>query len=116
MASYLAGSRGGFFSEGRVDYVLRVEGDGADRRSVSGVAGPAPWIGGLRCEVQVMPGSKNFVLLADMPLFWTDLENSAVQVLDVVPAHEFAGTVSGLIQIFESTLDILRSALGGSEC
>jgi len=51
-----------------------------------------------------------------MPLFWTEVTDSAVQVLYVAPAHEFAGPVSGLIQIFESTLDILRSALGGSEC
>ena len=36
-------------------------------------------------------------------------------MLYVVPMHKFAGPASGLIQIFESTPDILMSVLGGSE-
>ena len=62
-----------------------------------------------------MPCSQNLVVLAGMPLVRADVADSAVQMLDVVPVYELAGPASGLIQIFESTSDILRSVLGGSE-
>jgi len=62
-----------------------------------------------------MPGSQNLVVFAGMPLIWADVADSAVQMLDVVTMHKFAGPVSGLIQIFESASDILGSVLGGSE-
>jgi hypothetical protein len=95
--------------------VFRVEGDGTDWCPVSGVPSPTPWIGGLRREIQVMPCSQNLVVLAGMPLIWAHVADSAVQMLDVVPVYELAGPSSGLIQIFESTSDILRPVLGGSE-
>jgi hypothetical protein len=62
-----------------------------------------------------MPCSQNLVVLAGMPLIWADVADSTVQMLDVVPVHELASPVSGLIQILESTSDILRPVLGGSE-
>ncbi len=95
---------------------FRVEGDGADGRPVSGVASPTPWVGRLRREVQVMPSSKNLVVLAGMPLVWADVADSTVQMLDVVPMHELAGPVSGLIEIFEPMSRKLRPVFGGSEC
>jgi hypothetical protein len=62
-----------------------------------------------------MPSGKNPVILAGMPLVRADVADSAVQMLDVLPVHEFACPASPLIQIFESASDILRSVLGGSE-
>ena len=62
-----------------------------------------------------MPCSQNLLVLAGMPLIWADVADSAVQMLGVVPVHELTGPVSGLIQIFESTSDILGPVLGGSE-
>jgi len=62
-----------------------------------------------------MPRSQNLVGLAGMPLIWADVADSAAQMLDVVPVYELAGPASGLIQIFESTSNILRPVLGGSE-
>ena len=94
---------------------FRGEGDCTDGCPVSGVASPAPRVSGLRGEVQVMPCSQNLVVLTGMPLVRTDVADSAVQMLDVVPVYELAGPSSGLIQIFESTSDILRPVLGGSE-
>jgi hypothetical protein len=55
-----------------------------------------------------MPSSQNLVVLAGMPLVRAHVADSAVQMLDVVPMHKFAGPASGLIQIFESTSHILR--------
>ncbi len=63
-----------------------------------------------------MPSSKNLVVLAGMPLVWADVADSTVQMLDVVPMHELAGPVSGLIEIFEPMSRKLRPVLGGSEC
>jgi len=62
-----------------------------------------------------MPCSQNLVVLAGMPLIWAHVADSTVQMLDVVPMHKFAGPASGLIEIFESTSNILRPVLGGSE-
>ena len=62
-----------------------------------------------------MPCSQNLVVFAGMPLVRADVADTAVQMLDVVPVHELAGPVSGLVQILESTSDILGSVLGGSE-
>ena len=63
-----------------------------------------------------MPSSNNLVVLAGMPLVWADVADSSVQMLDVVPMHELAGPVSGLIEIFEPMSRKLRPVLGGSEC
>ena len=62
-----------------------------------------------------MPRSQNLVALPGMPLDRAHVAVSTVQMLDVVPVHEFAGPVSGLVQIIESASDVLRPVLGGSE-
>ena len=62
-----------------------------------------------------MPCSQNLVVLTVMSLVWAHLADSTFQMRDVVPMYKLAGPVSGLIQIFESTSDIPRSVLGGSE-
>jgi len=59
-----------------------------------------------------MSYTQNLVVLAGMPLVRTDVADSAVKMLDVVPVYELAGPVSGLIQIFESTSNILWPVLG----
>jgi len=61
----------------------------------------------------VVPSNQNLVVFAGMPLVQADLADAAVQMPHVVPVHKFAGPVFGLIQIFESTSDILRSVSRG---
>jgi len=87
----------------------------ADRRLLSGVASPAPRIGGLRREIQVMPFRQNLVISAGMPLVRANVSDSAVQMLHVVPVYVLTRPVSGFVQIIESASDILRLVLGGSE-
>ena len=76
---------------------------------------PAPWVGSLSGEVQVMPCSQNLVVFAGLPLIRADAADSAVQMLDVLPVHESAGPGSSLIHISEFTSDIFRPVLGCSE-
>ena len=53
------------------------------------------------------------MVLSGIPLSLAHLAESTEQIFDIVFMYEFAGPGSGLIEIFDSTFDILRPVLGG---
>ena len=61
-----------------------------------------------------MPSSNYLAVLNSVALVPTDLADTIIQKLSVT-GHEFGGPGSGLIHIPESTSDILKSEVGGSQ-
>ncbi len=77
---------------------LGIERDGADRRPVAGMPCPAPRMALLALHVELMPTGQDRLIDSEVPIRRTDISDSAVPVLMVVPMHEPRGPVSGDLQ------------------
>src|ERR1035437_7196266 len=82
-----------------------IERNGTDRRPVSSVARPARRVEVAGVDVQGVPCSQNRVIVACMALSRTDVTNSAMAVIDVVPLHKAGGPCACLVKV--------SKALGG---
>ena len=91
-----------------------VKGNSADRRPVTRVTRPARRVALACLEIQVMPGSQDRVIVACVALSGADVTNSAVTVVEVIPAHEIGGPRAGLFEVHKALSRKLRSILGGT--
>ena len=81
---------------------FRVERDGPDGRPVASAPRPACWVLLANLEIQGVSGSEDFLILPGMTLSRTDVTNSAVTMIKVVPAHEVSGLGTGRIEVAEA--------------
>ena len=77
---------------------LGVEGDRADRRPVSSVSGPACRVSLAGLEIRLMTCSQDRLVLQRMTLCRGDVADTAVAVLEVVPAYEVGAPAAGILK------------------
>ena len=92
-----------------------VEGDDADGRPVSGVARPAGRVKFASPGVERMSGSQYREIVACMTLSRTDVTNTTVTMINVVPVHEASCPGARLFEIGKALGGELRPVLGGAK-
>ena len=92
-----------------------VEGHGADRRPVAGIAGPARRIELASLGVERMPGRQDAVIVAGVALVRADMADAAVAMIDVVPTDETSRPSTSLVEIGEPPGGKLGTVLGGTK-
>ena len=91
---------------------LWIERDRADRRPVARPSGPARRIALAGVEVRLMVCSQDRPVLQRVSLRRGDVADSAVAVLEVVPAHEVASPEAGAFKGGEATRREFGAVLG----
>src|SRR3954468_5290107 len=94
---------------------LWIEGDGVDRRPVSGFARPAGRVALASLAVQGMASLEDRPISSCMALVGADVANAAVLVVKVVPTHEIGGPGPCGFEAFEAAGRKLWAVLGGAE-
>ncbi len=89
-----------------------VERHGTDGRPVACVTRPACRIKFASSAVQRMPGSQDRVIVPCMALSRTDVTNTAVTMVNVVPMHETGCPGAGAVEVGEPLGGELRPVLG----
>ena len=94
---------------------LGIEGDRADVRPVTGVAGPTCWVALPGLDVEVVASRQDGLVVAGVALLRADISDAAVAMIDVVPTHEFASPGPGLVQTGEAFGREVGPVLGRAE-
>ena len=91
---------------------LGVESHHIDGGPVACVARPACWVALLGLGVKGVTCCQDGLVLSAVALRRADVADTAVAVINVVPAHELGGPGSGFLQIGETLARKLRAVLG----
>jgi len=94
---------------------FRIEGNGADRAPVAGVARPARRLLFPGTQIHRMASRQDRLVFAGVTLGRTDIANAAMPVIDVVPLDEIGSPDACRIQTGEAPGRKLGAVLGGAK-